>query len=52
MTFNTAHGPLLWLNDVIALGEGSIDTEQQALVMRYYECIVTHKPGVPPPGTH
>jgi len=54
MTFKTAHVPFQWLNDVIALGEGSIDVEQQALLMRYYECIVTHRPGVPvapPTGT-
>jgi hypothetical protein len=54
MTFKTANVPFQWLNDVIALGEGSIDVEQQALLMRYYECIVTHRPGVPvapPPGT-
>ena len=25
MTFKTAHGPSLWLNDVIAVGEGSVD---------------------------
>ena len=47
MTFKTAHGPHLWLNDVLALGEGSIDVEHQALLMRYYQCIVTHRPGVP-----
>ena len=47
MTFKTAHGAFLWLNDVMALGEGSVDVELQALRMRYYECIVTHRPGVP-----
>lgn len=54
MTFRTAHTPYLWLNDVLALGEGSIDVEHQALLMRYYQCIVTHRPGVPaapPSGT-
>jgi hypothetical protein len=47
MTFKTTHGPHLWLNDVLALGEGSIDVDQEALPMRFYECIVTHRPGVP-----
>jgi hypothetical protein len=52
MTFTTAHEPLLWLNDVIAVGEGSIDVDKQALSMRYYECIVTHRPGVPASPPH
>jgi hypothetical protein len=40
MTFLTEHERSLWLNDVIALGEGSIDLEAQALSMRYYACEV------------
>jgi hypothetical protein len=55
ITFKTAHEPFLWLNDVIAVGEGSIDVQQQALQMSYYECIVTHRPGVSvasPTGTN
>lgn len=54
LTFKTAHEPYLWLNEVLALGEGSIDVAQQALLMRYYQCIVTHRPGIPsapPTGT-
>jgi hypothetical protein len=50
MSFKTAYEPLLWLNDVLALGEGSIDVEQEALQMRSYECIVTHRSGVPAAG--
>jgi hypothetical protein len=38
MTFQTAHSSYLWLNDIIALGEGSIDLEHSRLDMRYYEC--------------
>ncbi len=30
---NAAHG---WLNDVIAVGEGSIDPDRGVLAMRYY----------------
>jgi len=33
-----------WVNEVIAIGEGSIDVEHSALSMRYYECIVDHRP--------
>jgi hypothetical protein len=40
MTFQTAAPSHLWLNDVIALGEGSIDVEHSRLSMRYYECTV------------
>ena len=28
----------LWLIDVLAVGEGSIDVEHAQLAMRYYEC--------------
>ena len=40
MTFQTTASDHRWLNDVIAIGEGSIDVQQARLVMRYYECIV------------
>ena len=38
MTFQTAAPSHLWLNDVLAIGEGSIDVEHSRLAMRYYEC--------------
>jgi hypothetical protein len=47
MTFITDHEPSLWLNDVIAVGEGSIDTERRALSMRYYSCQVDYRPTIP-----
>jgi hypothetical protein len=46
MTFQTegaAHG---WLNDIIAIGEGSIDPDRGLLAMRYYECVVDYLPAV------
>ncbi len=45
MTFRTDHEPLLWLNDVIAVGEGSVDARRRTLAMRYYSCHVDHRPG-------
>ena len=38
MTFQTAAPSYLWLNDVLAVGEGTIDVEHSQLAMRYYEC--------------
>ncbi len=46
MTFETDHEPHLWLNDVIAVGEGSIDVDRGQLAMRYYECVVDHLPDI------
>ena len=40
LTFQTDAASHRWLNDVIAIGEGSIDMEQHRLAMRYYECEV------------
>ena len=40
MTFQTAAPAYLWLNDVLAIGEGTIDVEHARLAMRYYECRV------------
>ena len=40
MTFQTASPSHLWLNDVLAVGEGTIDVEHGQLAMRYYECRV------------
>ena len=44
LTFMTDHEPSSWLNEVVAVGEGSIDTERMALYMRYYSCAVDHRP--------
>jgi hypothetical protein len=46
MTSRTNHLELLWVNDVIALGEGSVDVRRQCLSMRYYSCHVDHRPDV------
>ena len=46
MTFqarDAAHG---WLNDVIAIGEGSIDPDRGLLAMRYYACVVDYLPSI------
>ena len=40
LTFQTAAPSHEWLNDVIAIGAGTIDAEQGRLAMRYYECEV------------
>ena len=40
MTFQTAAPAYLWLNGVLAIGEGTIDVEHSRLAMRYYECRV------------
>ncbi len=46
MTFQTDNGAHSWLNDVIAIGEGSIDPDRGVLAMRYYACIVDYLPSV------
>lgn len=38
LMFQTAVPSHLWLNNVIAVGEGTIDAEHGRLMMRYYEC--------------
>ncbi len=38
LTFQTAAPSHLWLNNLIAVGEGTIDVEHGRLSMRYYEC--------------
>ena len=38
MTFQTGAPSHLWLNDVLAVGEGTIDVQHARLRMRYYEC--------------
>ena len=45
MTFRTDDPPLLWLNDLVAVGEGSVDAREQTLSMRYYSCHVERRPG-------
>ena len=51
MTFETEHAAHNWLNDVITIGEGSIDPDRGLLAMRYYACTVDYLPGIktPPP---
>jgi hypothetical protein len=44
MKFMTHDEPHRWLNDVIAVGEGSVDVARSALSMRYYECQVDYRP--------
>jgi hypothetical protein len=46
LMFMTEYEPLDWLNDVIAIGEGSIDAVAGALSMRYYSCQVDHRPTI------
>ena len=48
MTFQTADAALGWLNDVIAIGEGSIDPDRGLLAMRYYACTADYLPGIEP----
>jgi hypothetical protein len=50
MTFMTEHEPHMWLNTVIAVGEGSIDQAAGALSMRYYSCHVDHRPDLAASG--
>jgi hypothetical protein len=51
MKFMTEADSHQWLNDVIAIGEGSIDVARKALSMRYYECRVDYRPwDERPPG--
>jgi hypothetical protein len=52
MRFATDHAPSLWLNDIVAIGEGSVDPVRRALSMRYYSCTVDYRPTIldPPPG--
>jgi len=51
MTFQTECAELGWLNNVIAVGEGSIDPDRGLLAMRYYACVADYLPAlaaVPP----
>jgi hypothetical protein len=49
MTFETEHAAHGWLNDVIAIGEGSIDPDRGLLAMRYYACTVDYLPSIETP---
>jgi len=40
LMFQTAAPAHLWLNTVLAVGEGDIDVAKATLAMRYYECSV------------
>jgi hypothetical protein len=44
MTFQTESAGLGWLNDVIAVGEGSVDPDRGLLAMRYYVCVADYLP--------
>ena len=44
MTFQTESADLGWLNEVIAVGEGSIDPDRGLLAMRYYVCVADYLP--------
>jgi hypothetical protein len=46
MTFQTADAAHGWLNDIIAIGEGSIDPDRGLLAMRYYTCVADYLPGI------
>ena len=46
MTFQTADAAHGWLNDIIAIGEGSIDPDRGLLAMRYYACTADYLPGI------
>ena len=48
MTFQTEDDSHSWLNDVFAIGEGTIDADQGELAMRYYECTADHVPDLFP----
>ena len=44
LTFQTESADLGWLNDVIAVGEGSIAPDRGQLAMRYYVCVADYLP--------
>jgi hypothetical protein len=49
MRFQTENAAHDWLNDVIAIGEGSIDPDRGVLAMRYYACVVDYLPTIETP---
>jgi hypothetical protein len=50
MTFQAADAAHGWLNDILAIGEGSIDPDRGLLAMRYYTCSADYLPGIEPPA--
>jgi hypothetical protein len=52
MTFRTADAAHGWLNDIIAIGEGSIDPDRGLLAMRYYACTADYLPGIEARADH
>ena len=52
MTFQTADAAHGWLNDIIAIGEGSIDHDRGLLAMRYYACTADYLPGIKARADH
>ncbi len=44
ISFQTDDTGHRWLNEILAVGEGSIDVDKGVLAMRYYECIVDYLP--------
>jgi hypothetical protein len=50
MTFQTADAVHGWLNDIIAIGEGSVDPDRGLLAMRYYACVADYLPGIDTPA--
>ena len=50
MTFQTADAAHGWLNDIIAIGEGSIDPDRGLLAMRSYACTADYLPGIEAPA--
>ena len=50
MMFQTEDATHSWLNDVIAVGEGSIDPARAVLAMRYYACVVDYLPNLEAPA--
>jgi hypothetical protein len=49
MKFQTENAAHDCLNDVIAIGEGSIDPDRGVLAMRYYACVVDYPPTIETP---
>lgn len=45
LTFEVDDDRYAWLNDVVAVGEGSVDPDRGVLKMRYYECVGGADPG-------
>ena len=50
MKFQTENAAHDWLNDVIAIGEGSIDPDRGVLAMRCYACVVDYLPTIGTPA--